>query len=324
MDTGTKTPDRPADADRRTGEGHRLATTPRESAALRRNGLIDRAFELTTRSSAMVVLLLLGTIAGSLVVAGWPALSELGLSFFTGDRWAANVGQFGAIPAIYGTLVTATIAIIIAVPISLGIAIFLTELCPARLRRPIGTMIELLAGVPSIIYGMWGVAVLAPFLQTWFPDVFRAGTGLFTAGLILAIMIIPFITAVTRDVMNTVPSIMRESAYGLGCTTWEVVRYVIFPSVRAGMLGGVILGLGRALGETMAVTFVIGNNLFFSATIAGQGTSIAALIANQFPEADGLQRSALLLLGLVLFVITFAVLALARLMLNRMNARAPS
>ncbi|WP_438766051.1 phosphate ABC transporter permease subunit PstC [Kushneria sp. TE3] len=308
-------------------EGNRmqkLSASANERAALRRNGIVDRIFELTTRGSALVVLLLLGTITGSLVLAGWPALSELGLSFFTDDRWAANVNRFGALPAIYGTLVTSLIAIAIAIPVSLGIAIFLTEICPPKLRRTIGTMIELLAGVPSIIYGMWGMEVLAPFLQSHFPTVFPAGTGLTTAGLILAIMIIPFITAVTRDVMNTVPPIMRESAYGLGCTTWEVVRHVIFPSVKAGILGGVILGLGRALGETMAVTFVIGNNLFLNATVTGQGTSIAALIANQFSEADGLQRSALLLLGLVLFLITFAVLALARFMLNRMNQRTPS
>ncbi|WP_445620776.1 phosphate ABC transporter permease subunit PstC [Kushneria sp. Sum13] len=320
MTTGSSVTPQAAEGDRM----QKLSASGHERSALKRNGLVDRVFEITTRGSALLVLLLLGTITGSLILAGWPALSELGLSFFTDDRWAANVNRFGALPAIYGTLVTSLIAIAIAIPVSLGIAIFLTEICPPKLRRTIGTMVELLAGVPSIIYGMWGMEVLAPFLQSHFPSVFPAGTGLTTAGLILAIMIIPFITAVTRDVMNTVPSIMRESAYGLGCTTWEVVRHVIFPSVKAGMLGGVILGLGRALGETMAVTFVIGNNLFLNATVTGQGTSIAALIANQFSEADGLQRSALLLLGLVLFLITFAVLALARFMLNRINQRAPS
>ncbi|OHV07850.1 phosphate ABC transporter permease subunit PstC [Kushneria phosphatilytica] len=300
-----------------------LGANAREQAALRRNGIIDRIFEKGTLTLALAVLALLGTIMASLIVAGWPALQELGWSFFTGDRWAANIEHFGALPAIYGTLVTSIIAIIIAVPVSLGIAIFLTELCPVSLRRVLGTMVELLAGVPSIIYGMWGVEVLSPFLREHFPTLFPAGTGLTTAGLILAIMIIPFITAITRDVMVTVPAMMRESAYGMGCTTWEVVRNVIFPSVRGGIVGGVILGLGRALGETMAVTFVIGNNLFLSPTLTGQGTSIAALIANQFPEADGLQRSALLLLGLVLFVITFIVLAIARLMLRRIENRAP-
>ncbi|RKQ96873.1 phosphate ABC transporter membrane protein 1 (PhoT family) [Kushneria sinocarnis] len=300
-----------------------LGANEREQSALRRNGVIDKLFEKGTLTLALAVLVLLATIMGSLVAAGWPAFQELGWSFFTGDRWAANIERFGALPAIYGTLVTSLIAIIIAVPVSLGIAIFLTEMCPVALRRPLGTMVELLAGVPSIIYGMWGVEVLSPFLRDHFPALFPAGTGLTTAGLILAIMIIPFITAITRDVMVTVPPMMRESAYGLGCTTWEVVRNVIFPSVRGGIVGGVILGLGRALGETMAVTFVIGNSLFLNPTLTGQGTSIAALIANQFPEADGLQRSALLLLGLVLFVITFIVLAIARLMLRRIENRAP-
>ncbi|MCM5705040.1 phosphate ABC transporter permease subunit PstC [Larsenimonas salina] len=300
-----------------------LGASPTEQSAVKRNRRLDGLFEHTTRGFALLVLLLLGTIMMSLVISGWPALSEFGWHFFTEDRWAANLDRFGALPAIYGTLVTSGIAIAIAVPVSMGIAIFLTEKCPAALRRPLGTTVELLAGVPSIIYGMWGVEVLAPFLQSHFPTIFPAGTGLATAGLILAVMIIPFITAITRDVMLTVPPMVRESAYGLGCTTWEVTRSVIFPSVKGGLVGGVILGLGRALGETMAVTFVIGNNLFFNPTVTGQGTSIAALIANQFPEADGLQRSALLALGLMLFVITFIVLAIARVMLNRMDRRAP-
>lgn len=309
----------PATADNR----HLLRASGDELRALKRNGMIDRLFERSTLFFALLVLALLGSIMISLIMSGWPALSTLGLDFFTTNRWAANVEKFGALPAIYGTLVTSLIAVAIAVPVSLGIAIFLTEQCPMVLRRPLGTTIELLAGIPSIIYGMWGVEVLAPFLQSHFPSIFPAGTGLATAGLILAVMIIPFITAITRDVMLTVPPMMRESAYGLGCTTWEVVRSVIFPSVRGGMVGGVILGLGRALGETMAVTFVIGNNLFFNPTLTGQGTSIAALIANQFPEASGLQRSALLALGLMLFVITFIVLAIARYMLRRMARRTP-
>jgi len=303
--------------------GHLLRASRDELRALRRNGIIDRLFERFTLLFALLVLALLGAIMLSLLMSGWPALMSMGLDFFTTDRWAANTEQFGALPAIYGTIVTSVVAIVIAVPVSLGIAIFLTEQCPLALRRPLGTTVELLAGIPSIIYGMWGVEVLAPFLQAYFPTIFPSGTGLATAGLILAVMIIPFITAITRDVMLTVPAMMRESAYGLGCTTWEVVRSVVFPSVRSGMVGGVILGLGRALGETMAVTFVIGNSMFLNPTLTGQGTSIAALIANQFSEANEVQRPALLALGLMLFVITFVVLAIARYMLNRINRRSP-
>ncbi|WP_110685332.1 phosphate ABC transporter permease subunit PstC [Salinicola aestuarinus] len=288
---------------------------------LRRKAQIDVWFERVLFGFALAVLLLLGAIIASLMVSSWPALQRYGVDFFTENRWAANVEVFGALPAIYGTLLTSIIAIVIAVPISFGIAIFLTERCPGFLRQPLSTLIELLAGIPSIIYGMWGMEVLAPLLRTWFPDVFPAGTGLTTAGIILAVMIIPFITAVSRDVINTVPSVMRESAYGLGCTTWEVARQVILPSVKGGLVGGVVLGLGRALGETMAVTFVIGNNLFLNPTLTGQGTSIAALIANQFSESDGTQRSALLALGLILFLITFAVLAFARYLLRNSTGR---
>ncbi|GAB3672463.1 phosphate ABC transporter permease subunit PstC [Salinisphaera aquimarina] len=289
--------------------------------ALGRNHRLDLAFKGTTFFFALLVLGTLFAIMASLLIAGYSTFSDLGLSFFTLNRWSANQAVFGALPAIYGTVVSSAIAILIATPISLGIAIFLTEKCPSRLRQPLATTVELLAGVPSIIYGMWGVQVLAPFLQSHFPQILPAGTGLFTAGLILAIMIVPFITSVTRDVLMTVPTHIRESAYGVGCTTWEVVRYIMLPSVKGGVVGAIILGLGRALGETMAVTFVIGNNLFFAPTLFGQGTSIAALIANQFPEADGAQRSALLALGLVLFIITFAVLAVARVMLSRMDRR---
>lgn len=287
--------------------------------ALHRNHRLDQLFRGTTLCFALLVLAVLATIIGSLIISGYDAFARFGVDFFTLNRWSANQEIFGALPAIYGTLVSSAIAIVIATPIALGIAVFLTEKCPNALRQPLATTIELLAGVPSIIYGMWGVQVLAPFLQRHFPELLPAGTGLFTAGLILAIMIVPFITSVTRDVLLTVPAHIRESAYGIGCTTWEVVRHILLPSVRGGVVGAIILGLGRALGETMAVTFVIGNNLFFSATLFGQGTSIAALIANQFPEADGLQRSALLALGLLLFLITLVVLAAARLMLRRMD-----
>ncbi|MGJ8526472.1 Phosphate transport system permease protein PstC [Halomonadaceae bacterium LMG 33818] len=302
---------------------YQLRATPQELKLLSRNRLIDRCFERGTRGIAILVLVLLGAILASLIVAAWPVLSQQGVAFITGHRWAANMNAFGALPAIYGTLVTSIIAIIIALPVSLGIAVFLTEICPAALRRPLGVMIELLAGIPSIIYGMWGMLVLAPILQAVWPSIFPAGSGLLTASIILAIMIIPFITATTRDVMATVPAVLRESAYGIGCTRWEVIKNIVFPSIRSGMVGGVILGLGRALGETMAVTFVIGNNLFFHFTITGQGTSIAALIASQFNEADGVQRSALLALGLVLFLITFIVLAIARYMLLRIERRTP-
>ncbi|WP_188113686.1 phosphate ABC transporter permease subunit PstC [Salinicola halimionae] len=288
---------------------------------LQRKARIDVWFERTLFAFALAVLLLLGAIIASLMLSSWPAIQRYGIDFFTENRWAANVEVFGALPAIYGTLLTSFIAIVIAVPVSFGIAIFLTEQCPGFLRQPLSTLIELLAGIPSIIYGMWGMEVLAPLLRTWFPSVFPAGTGLATAGIILAVMIIPFITAVARDVINTVPAVMRESAYGLGCTTWEVTRRVILPSVKGGLVGGVVLGLGRALGETMAVTFVIGNNLFLNTTLTGQGTSIAALIANQFSESDGNQRSALLALGLILFLITFAVLAFARYLLRNSTGR---
>ncbi len=301
-----------------SGLGH-LSDVARKR--LQRKARIDVWFERTLFAFAFAVLLLLGAIIASLMLSSWPAIQRYGLDFFTENRWAANVEVFGALPAIYGTLLTSFIAIVIAVPVSFGIAIFLTERCPGFLRQPLSTLIELLAGIPSIIYGMWGMEVLAPLLRTWFPTVFPAGTGLATAGIILAVMIIPFITAVSRDVINTVPAVMRESAYGLGCTTWEVTRRVILPSVKGGLVGGVVLGLGRALGETMAVTFVIGNNLFLNTTLTGQGTSIAALIANQFSESDGTQRSALLALGLILFLITFAVLAFARYLLRNSTGR---
>lgn len=307
----------------RSHHPYQLGASDQELRLLSRNGLIDRLFERGTCTFAILVLVLLGAIIASLIVSAWPAITGHASSFFFDTRWSANQGMFSVWPAVYGTLITSLIAIVIAVPVSFGIAIFLTEICPSILRRPLGVTVELLAGIPSIIYGMWGIMVLGPFLQWLSPTMFPAGSGLMTAGIILAVMIIPFITAVSRDVMATVPSVTRESAYGLGSTRWEVVRSVVLPSIRTGLVGGVILGLGRALGETMAVTFVIGNNLFFHFTLTGQGTSIAALIASQFAEADGAQRSALLALGLVLFLITFIVLAIARYMLLRIERRQP-
>jgi phosphate transport system permease protein len=247
--------------------------------------------------------------------------------------------KFGALAPIYGTVVTSFIAMLIAVPVGLFIALFLTELCPMWLRRPIGIAIELLAGIPSIIYGIWGLFVFAPFLQQYVQPflitVFGSvpvlstlfegppyGIGILTAGLILAIMVLPFITSISRDVFEAVPPVLKEAAYGLGCTTWEVARYVVLPYARVGVIGGVMLGLGRALGETMAVTFVIGNAHRISGSILAPGTTISATIANEFTEAVGdLYTSALIALGLILFAITFIVLAFARLMLMRLNAR---
>jgi phosphate transport system permease protein len=275
----------------------------------------------------------------ALVEGSIPAFRAFGLGFLATERWNPVTEKFGALAPIYGTLVTSAIAILIAVPVGFGIAIFLTELCPPWLRRPIGIAIELLAGIPSIIYGIWGLFVLAPFLQVHvqpaliaafgpvpiLADFFAGppyGIGILTAGLILAIMVLPFITSISRDVFATVPPVLKEAAYGIGCTTWEVMRNVVIPSTRTGLLGGVMLGLGRALGETMAVTFVIGNAHKVSASILAPGTTISATIANEFTEAVGdLYTSSLIALGLILFVITFIVLAIARLMLARIERR---
>ena len=268
-----------------------------------------------------------------------PALRAFGLNFLIEERWNPVTEKFGALAPIYGTLVTSGIAMVIAVPLGLLIAVFLTELCPIWLRRPIGIAIELLAGIPSIIYGIWGLFVFAPFLQQtvqpFLITVFGPvpvlsslfdgppyGIGVLTAGLILAIMVLPFITSISRDVFDAVPPVLKEAAYGIGCTTWEVVRYVVVPYTRVGVIGGVMLGLGRALGETMAVTFVIGNAHRISASILAPGTTISATIANEFTEAIGdLYTSSLIALGLILFVITFIVLAAARYMLMRIERR---
>ena len=318
-----------------------LAAEASREHILKRFAASDALFRLITRSAAYLVLALLGGVILTLIVGSWMALSNFGLGFFTSQSWNPNpdILKFGALAPIYGTLVTSVIAMLLAVPVGLGIAIFLTELCPLRLRRVIGTAIELLAGVPSIIYGMWGLFVLAPVLQDFendylvpaFADIpvlsslFEGpsyGQGVLTAGVILAIMVLPFITSVSRDVFEAVPPVLKEAAYGLGCTTWEVVRYVVLPYCRVGVIGGVMLGLGRALGETMAVTFVIGNAHKISASLLAPGTTISATIANEFTEAVGdLYTSALIALGLILFVITFIVLALARYMLMRLEQR---
>jgi phosphate transport system permease protein len=301
--------------------------------------LRDNAFRLLTLAAAWTVLVLLGGVIAALVVGSIPAIRAFGLNFLLTEMWNPVTEQFGAMAAIYGTVVTSVIAMAIAVPSALGIAIFLTELCPYALRRPIGIAIELLAGIPSIIYGIWGLFVLAPFLQEHVqPGLISSfanvpvlsglfagppyGIGMLTAGVILAIMVLPIVSSITRDVFETVPAVLREAAYGVGCTTWEVVRSVVIPYARAGVIGGVMLGLGRALGETMAVTFVIGNAHKISWSLLSPGTTISATIANEFTEAVGdLYTSALIELGLILFVITFSILAISRYLLMRLHQR---
>jgi phosphate transport system permease protein len=307
---------------------------------LARQRILDKAFRGLTTVMAIAVLLLLGGVILSIVGGAWPALKTFGVGFLFTEVWNPVTEKFGALSPIFGTLVTSAIAMVIGVPLSFGIAIFLTEKCPMVLRRPIGTAIELLAGIPSIIYGIWGLFVLAPFLQTSVQPFLIStlgsipgigvlfagppyGIGVLTAGIILGIMVLPFITSITRDVFETVPPMLRESAYGIGCTTWEVVWNVVLPYTRLGVMGGVMLGLGRALGETMAVTFVIGNAHRISASLLAPGTTISAAIANEFTEATSdLYLSSLVLLGLVLFLITFLVLALAKFMLIRMARQA--
>ena len=301
--------------------------------------LTDNAFRQITRAAAVGVLLILGGVIFSLFEGALPAFQAFGLNFLVQESWNPVTEKFGAFAPIYGTIMTSFIAMAIAVPLGLLIALFLTELCPLWLRRPIGIAIELLAGIPSIIYGIWGLFVFAPFLQQYVQpaliDIFGHvpvlsslfagppyGIGVLTAGLILAIMVLPFVTSVSRDVFEAVPPVLKEAAYGLGCTTWEVVRYVVLPYTRVGVIGGVMLGLGRALGETMAVTFVIGNAHRVSSSLIAPGTTISATIANEFTEAVGdLYTSSLIALGFLLFVITFIVLAAARYLLARIERR---
>jgi phosphate transport system permease protein len=304
-----------------------------EDSSLKRQRLIDRSFQVITTASAWFVLVILAGIIVSLFIGGWQALSTFGPKFLTTDAWNPVTNRFGALVPIYGTLVSSLIALIIAVPISFGIALFLTEISPHWLRRPIGTAIELLAAIPSIIYGMWGLFVFAPimsqYIQPWmqnhlgdsrFTGLFFEGAplgiGMLPAGIILGIMIIPFIAAIMRDVFYTTPQLLKESAYGVGATHWEVVWNVVLPYTRVGAVGGIFLGLGRALGETMAVTFVIGNTHRFSLSLFEPGNSIASTLANEFTEAVGdMHTSSLIALGLVLFMITFIVLALAKFLL---------
>ena len=286
----------------------------------------------------ILVLVLLMAVMISLIIGAWPAFREFGISFVWTEVWNPVKDHYGALSPLYGTLITSVIAMVIGVPVSLGIAIFLTELCPNYLKRPISTAVELLAAVPSIIYGMWGLFVLAPLMQTYIEpfligsighiyilgDLFQGppyGIGLFTAGLILSAMVLPYMVSIMRDVFETVPPQLRESAYGLGATTWEVIQNVVLPYSRVGVIGAFMLALGRALGETMAVTFVVGNSYHIMKSILAPGSTISASLANEFAEADGLQLSSLLALGFLLFVLTFSVIGIARLMLMRLQKR---
>ena len=299
----------------------------------------DRIFALSVKSAAIFVLILLSGIMISLIIASMPSIKEFGFSFLWNKEWDAPMDKFGALVPIYGTLVTSFIALIIAVPVSFGIAIFLTELAPPWLRRPIGVAIELLAAIPSIVYGMWGLFVFAPLFAKYFQaplikwsanipilnELFSGyafGIGILSAGIILAIMIIPYIASVMRDVFERTPRIMKESAYGLGATTWEVIWKVILPYTKKGVFGGVMLGLGRALGETMAVTFVIGNTYQFdSFSLFAPGNSITSSLANEFAEASSeLHTAALMELGLLLFIITFIVLAISKVFMKQERA----
>ncbi|WP_370516288.1 MULTISPECIES: phosphate ABC transporter permease subunit PstC [Herbaspirillum] len=306
---------------------------------MRHQRLQDFFFHKITLIFALSVLLMLGGIIVSLIIGAAPAFQAFGPGFITRVEWDPTNNEFGAMIAIVGTLSTSIIALLIAFPVSFGIALFLTEICPAKLRRPLGTCVELLAGVPSIIYGMWGLFVFAPLFSEYGQPFLKAtlgqipgigvlfsgptmGIGILTAGLILSVMIIPFISSVMRDVFEVVPAVLKESAYGLGCTRWEVVRKVVLPYTKTGVVGGVMLGLGRALGETMAVTFVIGNSHRLSWSLFSAGNSIASTLANEIAEASSkLHVSSLFALGLILFVITFIVLSAAKIMLMGMTRK---
>jgi phosphate transport system permease protein len=316
-----------------------VSEAPSRAKVLVRLRRADDLFRILTRSAALAVLVILGGVIVSLILGSIPALKAFGLEFPFSQSWNPVTEKFGALAPIYGTLVTSFIAMLIAVPVGLMVAFFLTELCPKWLRRPIAIAIELLAGIPSIIYGIWGLFVFAPFMQEYVQPLLIGafgnvpvlsslfagppyGIGVLTSALILAIMVLPFITSISRDVFDAVPPVLKEAAYGLGCTTWEVFHRVVLPFTRVGVIGGVMLGLGRALGETMAVTFVIGNAHKISASLLAPGTTISATIANEFTEAVGdLYTSSLIALGLILFVITFIVLAAARLMLARIEKK---
>lgn len=314
-------------------------STPYSAAQLKRQRLVDLIFRKATWFFTAIVFIVLVGLIGSLIIGSMPSISAFGLDFLWTAYWNPVTEQFGALVPIIGTLVTSIIALLIGIPISFGIALFLTELSPPWLRRPLGTAIELLAGIPSIIYGMWGLFIFAPFfvqhvqprihdtlgeipgIGLLFEGAFM-GIGMLTAGIILAIMVIPFIASVIRDVFEVVPPMLKESAYALGATTWEVIWHVVLPYTKIGVVGGIMLGLGRALGETMAVTFVIGNAHHLHASLFMPGNSIASALANEFTEADGeLYTSALIELGLILFLITFVILACSKILLLQLKKR---
>ena len=301
----------------------------------RGSNLGDLIFAGLARSAGVLVLILLGAIIVELFIGGLPAFRKFGFQFLVSTEWDPVQQEFGAAVSVFGTIVTAVLALLLAVPLAFGIAFYLTELAPQWLRRPVGTAIELLAAVPSIIYGMWGFFVIVPLMAQYVQPVLidnigelpiigglfqgpAFGTGIFTAALILAIMIIPFIAATMRDVFLTVPPVFKESAYGLGCTTWEVMRAIVIPYTRVSVIGGIMLGLGRALGETMAVTFVIGNTNRIATSLFGPGNTIASIVALEFPESEtgSLKLASLLALGFILFVISFIVLAISRILLK--------
>lgn len=311
-----------------------LLLEQRRLEVVRKQRRQDFVFHKLTMGFSLLVLVSLIGILLSLVINAWPAFQKFGIEFIWRIEWDIINEEFGALIAIYGTIMSATIALLIAVPLSFGIALFLTETCPVWLRRPLGTAIELLAAVPSIIYGMFGLFIFAPLFAEYGQPALQStlgqmpligpvfggatnGIGILAAGIILAFMILPFIAAVMRDVFEIVPPILRESAYGIGCTTWEVVRYVVLPYTNKGVIGGIMLGLGRALGETMAVTFVIGNSQRLLPSLFAPGTSIASTLANEFAEAGDFHLSALFALGFLLFVITFVVLGLAKVLIIR-------
>jgi phosphate transport system permease protein len=311
------------------------ATLPIDHSSRRRIGIGDPIFAGVAFVAGVFVLVLLGSIIVSLFIGGLPAFRQFGFGFLTSTEWDPVRQVFGAAVSVYGTLLTSVLALILAVPLAFGIAFFLTELAPDWMRRPVGIAVELLAAVPSIIYGMWGFFIIVPIMSQYveptlidafdgipvLEDLFAGppfGTGLFTAALILSVMIIPFISATMRDVFDTVPAVYKESAYGVGCTTWEVMRSIVLPYTRVSVVGGIMLGLGRALGETMAVTFVIGNSDQISASLFGSGNTIASIVALEFPEspAGSLKLASLLALGFILFVISFIVLAISRYLLR--------
>ncbi|WP_422194238.1 phosphate ABC transporter permease PstC [Aquabacterium sp.] len=330
----------PADTEDFGSASRQKRTSPMSNPPPRRGPApwADTLFALLARSAAILTLSLLIGIIISLIVGAWPAIEKYGLGFLTSTEWDPVQESYGGLVMIYGTLMTSAIALLIAVPVSFGIAMFLTELSPAWLKRPLGIAVELLAAVPSIVYGMWGLLVFGPILATYVQqplqnvtagvpilDTFFSGPpvgiGILSAGIILAIMIIPFIASVMRDVFEVTPPLLKESAYGLGSTTWEVVSKVVLPYTKTGVVGGIMLGLGRALGETMAVTFVIGNmNQLNSLSVFEAANSITSALANEFAEAgEGLHQASLIYLGLVLFFITFVVLAFSKVLLARLK-----